>query len=115
MNKSWVYLVLVCLLELCWVFGFSTASSWWHWGLIALVIWLDLECLRKACEELPTGTVYAIFAAAGTIGAVLMDVFLFNGSINFGKMFFIMLLIAGVIGLKLADREDEKRTEGGSH
>ncbi len=80
-----------------------------------LVMLLDLECLRKACEVLPTGTVYAIFAAAGTVGTALMDVFLFNGSLNVIKMFFIMLLMAGVIGLKIADRAGEKRAEGGSY
>lgn len=114
MNKPWIYLVLLCLLELCWVFGLNVASAWWHWGLIALIFWLDLECLRKACEAFPTGTVYAIFAAAGTAGTALMDVYLFNGNLNIGKIFFIILLIAGVIGLKLADRVDEKRAEGGS-
>ncbi|GGJ82301.1 QacE family quaternary ammonium compound efflux SMR transporter [Lentibacillus kapialis] len=115
MNKSWIYLVLLCLLELCWVFGFNAASAWWHWGLIALVMWLNMECMRKACEELPTGTVYAIFAAAGTAGTALMDVFLFDSHLNMAKVLFILLLVAGVIGLKLADREEETHTEGGYH
>ncbi|MFD1361299.1 DMT family transporter [Lentibacillus salinarum] len=115
MKQSWIYLILVCLLELCWVFGFNVASSWWHWGLILLVLWLDLECLRKACEALPTGTVYAIFAAAGTAGTAVMDVYLFGGSLKMAKLFFITLLIGGVVGLKLADRKDKKRAEGGSY
>ncbi|WP_200809558.1 DMT family transporter [Virgibacillus dakarensis] len=109
MNKSWIYVMLTSLFELLWVFGFNTASEWWHWLLIIAVIPLDLHFLAKACEDLPTGTVYAIFAAAGTVGTALMDVFLFDGHLNTGKILFMIILVAGVIGLKLSD---DKQTEG---
>lgn len=115
MNKAWIYVILTCLFEIFWVFGFNFATNWWHWGLVVIVIIMDLQFFRKACEKLPTGTVYAIFASMGTIGTALMDVYLFNGSLNLGKIFFIMLLIAGVVGLKLADTADERRVKGGSH
>lgn len=115
MNKAWIYVLLTCLFEMLWVLGFNFAVSWWQWGLVVIVIIMDFQFLRKACEALPTGTVYAIFASTGTIGTALMDVYLFDGSLNLGKMFFIMLLIAGVVGLKLADTADEKRSKGGSH
>ncbi|WP_164667355.1 DMT family transporter [Virgibacillus doumboii] len=114
MKKAWIYVALTCLLELVWVFGFNFAASWWQWGLVAGVIMLDFHFFRKACEALPTGTVYAIFASAGTVGTALMDAFLFDGSLNMLKIVFIMLLILGVVGLKLADSADEKRNKGGS-
>ncbi|WP_036833794.1 DMT family transporter [Pontibacillus litoralis] len=106
MNKSWIYVVLTSLFELLWIFGFNTASTWWHWVLIISAILLDLHFLTKACEGLPTGTVYAIFAAAGTVGTALMDIYIFGGSLSIEKIFFMFLLVVGVIGLKLFDHPE---------
>ncbi|KGA98001.1 multidrug resistance protein SMR [Alkalihalobacillus alcalophilus ATCC 27647 = CGMCC 1.3604] len=113
MNKAWIYVILTCLFELFWVYGFNVASTWWHWGLIVTIILIDFHFLAKACESLPTGTVYAIFAAAGTVGTALMDVYLFNGALNLAKVFFIGLLVLGVITLKLADNQPTENEEKG--
>ncbi|WP_019243563.1 MULTISPECIES: DMT family transporter [Bacillus] len=110
MNKSWLYVILTCIFELLWVFGFNTASTWWHWVIILVIIFTDFHFLAKACENLPTGTVYAIFAGVGTAGTTLMDVFIFGGTFSIGKLFFIVILIAGVIGLKLADNKVDEKT-----
>ncbi|MED4452262.1 DMT family transporter [Metabacillus fastidiosus] len=109
MNKSWLYVILTSIFELIWVFGFNTASVWWHWLIIVFVILIDFHFMSKACENLPTGTVYAIFAGAGTTGAALMDVFFFGGHLNIGKIIFIGIIITGVVGLKLAHNNE---TEG---
>lgn len=113
LRKAWLYVAATSFFELVWIFGFNVASSWWHWIPIILFIFVDFHFLTKACAELPTGTVYAIFAAIGTIGTALMDVFFFGQPLSFGKIFFIAILVIGVIGLKLADGLDEKiATEG---
>ncbi|ARC29693.1 hypothetical protein IEK_04517 [Bacillus toyonensis] len=110
-NKAWLYVILTCIFEIFWVFGFNTAHTWWHWGVIVGVIAVDFHFLSKACEHLATGTVYAVFAGAGTVGTFLMDVFLFGGSFSVGKLFFIVMVVAGVIGLKLADNKEETAEE----
>lgn len=112
MNKAWLYVVLTCIFELIWVFGFNTAQSWWHWALVIGVIFIDFYFLSKACENLPTGTVYAIFAGAGTVGTFLMDVFLFDASFSLGKLILILVIVTGVIGLKLADNNSEQSKKG---
>ncbi|USG65706.1 multidrug efflux SMR transporter [Brevibacillus ruminantium] len=109
MNKSWMYVVMTCLLEMVWVFGFRTAESAWQWVLVVGVIVIDFYFLSKSCEGLPTGTVYAVFAGVGSIGTVFMDSFLFGGSMNLLKVLFIGVLVAGVVGLKLADNQKEER------
>lgn len=105
-NSGWLYVILTCLFEVFWVFGFNTAHAWWHWGIVVGIIIIDFYLLSKACENIATGTVYAIFAGAGTVGTFLMDVFLFGGSFSFGKLFFIVMIVTGVIGLKLADNKE---------
>ncbi len=109
MNKAWIYVFLTCLFELIWVYGFNVATTWWHWVIIIGIIMIDFYFLPKACETLPTGTVYAVFAGVGTVGTVLMDVFLFGGSFSIGKFFFVAIIVVGVIGLNIADNLEEKK------
>lgn len=113
MNKAWIYVGLTSFFELVWIFGFNTASEWWHWTFIFVFIFIDFYFLTKACELLPTGTVYAVFAGIGTVGTALMDVFLFGGSLSFGKIFFIVILVSGVISLKLVDDKIEEKDKKG--
>ncbi|WP_160723809.1 DMT family transporter [Bacillus sp. USDA818B3_A] len=114
MDKSWFYVALTCLFEWIWVYGFNTAHNWWQWALVIAVIFWDYHILPKACETLPTGTVYAIFAGAGTIGTVLMDVFLFGGKIGLWEVFFIVFIVIGVIGLNLSDNKAAKMAMKGA-
>ncbi|HLR69329.1 DMT family transporter [Virgibacillus alimentarius] len=114
MKKAWMYVFLTSFFELVWILGFNIADAWWHWIFIITFIIMDLHFLTKACEQLPTGTVYAIFAAAGTVGTALMDVYIFGGDLTSGKMMFMVLLVLGVIGLKLADEMPENKSNEGS-
>lgn len=112
MNSAWFYVILTCIFELCWIFGFNVATAWWHWAIIVSIIVVDFFVLAKACESLPTGTVYAVFAAAGTVGTALMDIFIFGGTFSLAKGFFMGLLVIGVIALKLADNKTVKSDKG---
>ena len=112
MNKYWIYVFLTSLFELFWVFGFNVAQQWWHWAIIAPMIILDFWCLSKACEGLPTGTVYAIFAAAGTVGTALMDVYIFGESFTLYKIIFMCVIVIGVISLNISDNMDSGNQTG---
>lgn len=105
-SRGWTYVVLTCIFELLWIYGFNAAESWPHFILIALIIVADFYFLEKACETIQTGTVYAIFSAVGTVCTALMDTLIFNVEFTIAKGFFIALLIAGVISLKLAENEE---------
>lgn len=107
MNRGWIYVALTCAFELIWVYGFNVASALWHWAIIVTLIVIDFSVLAKACEYLPTGTVYAVFAGVGTVGATLMDVLLFEAELTFLKIIFISLLALAVIGLERLEGRDE--------
>lgn len=108
MSKGWLYVVLTCAVELVWVMGFNFATAFWHWGILVAIICLDFYFLLKACEFLPTGTVYATFSAVGTTGTAILDTLIFNAPFGFYKGLFILILVAGVISLKMADAENLK-------
>lgn len=98
-----MYVILTCLFELLWIYGFSAAENCFHFLLIAIIILTDFYFLEKACETIQTGTVYAVFSAVGTICTALMDTLLFQVEFSMTKGLFIALLILGVISLKLAE------------
>ncbi len=109
--NPWIFVALTCLFELLWVYGFNTAGKGWHWGLVIGVIVLDFYFLTQACQSLPTGTVYAVFAAVGSGGTVVMDWLLFDEALSAGQLVCVAVLISGVVLLKLSDGEPQS---GGS-
>jgi len=114
MNKGWIFVFLTSLFELLWVFGFNVADTWWHWVIIIAVILIDMQFLSKACETLPTGTVYAVFAAAGTVGTALMDIFIFDAEFSVAKGLFMGILVIGVAALKLFDNKPASEAAKGA-
>ena len=50
---------------------------------------------------LPIGTAYAIWTGIGAVGSVLMGIFFFNEPATFWRVFFVVTLIASIVGLKV--------------
>lgn len=115
MKTGWIFVVLTCVLELLWVYGFNVVSQYWHLFILIFVMLVDFYCMKKACESLPTGTVYAIFAGIGTAGTALMDIYLFDVPFTALKVLFILLIILGVVFLNLSDIKASKQKSKGQN
>ncbi|MFQ1042007.1 DMT family transporter [Gilliamella sp. CG16] len=102
-NKEWGFVILTCFFELCWILGFSVATEYWHWMIIITLIIVDFTFLTNACKTIPTGTVYAIFSGVGAVGATIIDMVLFGKEIKMMQLFFVALIIIGVVQLKRTD------------
>ena len=57
--------------------------------------------LALAVRTLPLGTAYAVWTGIGTAGAVLLGILLFNEPATLARLFFVGLIVAGIVGLKL--------------
>lgn len=74
-------------------------AGWWFTGfLVSLTI--SMLLLIKATQTLPIGTAYAVWTGIGAVGTVLMGIFVFKDPTSFWRLFFIVTLIASIIGLK---------------
>lgn len=62
---------------------------------------LSFYCLTRAMHEIPIGTAYAIWTGIGTLGVVILGIFFFSETISLAKLFFTMMLVMSIIGLKL--------------
>src|SRR5690625_4472251 len=103
MNKYCIYVFLTSLFVLFCVFGFIVVLLCWLWAIIAPLIILDFWCLSKVFVGLSTGTVYAIFAAAVTVGTALIDVYIFGENVTLYKIIFMCVIVIGVISLNISD------------
>lgn len=70
--------------------------------LSALSVAISLYLLALALVELPVGVGYAVWAGVGAIGSVLVGIVFFNESKSLKKMLFVLLIITGIVGLRLA-------------
>lgn len=64
-------------------------------------MFLLYKAISVGTNPIPIGTAYAVWTGIGAVGAVLMGIFVFNEPATFWRMFFVMTLIASVVGLKL--------------
>lgn len=107
---GWIYVLFAAIVEVFWVIGLKYSETLWEWAGTAIVIVLSFYFVIKACERLPSGTVYAVFTGSGAAAIVLIDFIVFGADFSLAKVFFIALIIFGVIGIKITtDDAKEKR------
>jgi quaternary ammonium compound-resistance protein SugE len=70
-------------------------------GTVAAMI-VSLWLLGIAMKSLPVGTAYAIWVWVGALGTAILGIVLFGDSANAGRLISLALIVAGIVGLKLA-------------
>lgn len=107
MNMSWIYVYLSGITEILWAIGLKYSDAWWEWVLTFTLIIMAFVLTIKASEALPVATVYVVFTGIGAVGTNLVDILVFREPVSVMKIVFIVLLIAGIIGLKLVTDKPE--------
>ena len=74
------------------------------WSAIAVVFFLfTLFFLSVALKRIDVGIGYAVWAGIGAIGAAVLGPVFFDETLTLVKGFWLAVIIAGVVWLKLAD------------
>ena len=72
------------------------------WAVAALIfIAGSMYLLSLAMVDLPASTSYAVWTGIGAAGTLVAGILLFKESATVAKMFFVLMIIAGIVGLKL--------------
>ena len=105
---AWVYLFIAGVFETAWAIGLKYSAGFSKLGpsaftIVAMVI--SLYLLALALRTLPIGTGYAVWTGTGTVGAALLGILLFDESRETARILCILLILAGIIGLKLTSTE----------
>ncbi|UOQ86749.1 DMT family transporter [Gracilibacillus salinarum] len=107
MWKEWSKIIVAGLFEVGWVIGITHAGTVLEWTATIIAIVISFYFLINAGKDIPVGTAYAVFVGLGTAGTVVLDVLLFGASMSWAKGLLLLLLLAGIAGLKLASDEKE--------
>lgn len=81
----------------------GTESTYWYIGFI-ICLAISMIILVRVSQHLPIGTAYAVWTGIGAIGTVLVGIFLFDEPATFWRVFFLITLIASIIGLKFVSQ-----------
>ncbi len=102
---KWTILFLAGLFEVAWAIGLKYTvgftrlwPSLWTIAAMGLSFWL----LGLAMKGLPVGTAYSIWVGIGAVRTVILGIILFGEPATAGRLVSIGLIVAGLIGLKLA-------------
>lgn len=103
---NWIILVIAGLFEVLFTFCIGKTKAavgyelylWYGGFLISALISMGL--LLKATQVLPIGTAYAVWTGVGAVGAVIVGIFIFKEPVSFLRLFFLITLIASIVGLK---------------
>ena len=101
----WIVLVLAGLFEIGWAIGLKYTDGftklWPTVGTVASMI-VSLGLLGIAMKSLPVGTAYAVWVGVGAVGTAILGIVLLGEPANAGRMVSLGLIVAGIVGLKLA-------------
>lgn len=102
---TWLILIIAGLFETAWAIGLKFTegfSRFWPslWTIAAMI--LSVWLLGLSVKTLPVGTAYAIWVGIGAVGTVILGIWLFNEPVSPLRVISLLLIVAGIIGLKLA-------------
>ena len=104
-NIAWLLLVVAGLLEVTWAIGLKYTAGftrlWPSVGTLAAMA-VSMWMLAIAMRSLPVGTSYAIWVGVGAIGTAILGIVLFDEPATAGRLASLGLIVAGIVGLKLA-------------
>jgi quaternary ammonium compound-resistance protein SugE len=101
----WLILIVAGLLEIGWAIGLKYTEGftrfWPSVGSLAAMVGSVL-LLGMAMKSLPVGTSYAVWVGVGAVGTAILGIVLFGEPANVGRLASLGLIVAGIVGLKLA-------------
>lgn len=102
---AWAILFLAGLFEIAWAIGLKYTDGFSRpvpSALTLAAMAISVVLLGMALRTLPVGTAYAIWTGIGAVGTAILGIVLFQEPAHAARLACIGLIVAGIIGLKLA-------------
>jgi quaternary ammonium compound-resistance protein SugE len=101
---AWVLVFVAGLLEMAWALLLKQSAGFTRpiptiGFLISLL--LSMFLLAQALKTLPIGNAYAVWTGIGAAGTAIVGMLLLGESRDVLKLISLVLLIAGIVGLRL--------------
>ena len=102
---AWLILFVAGICEIGWAVGLKYTEGFSRLVpsvLTAGAMIVSLVLLGIALKTLPVGTGYAVWTGIGAVGTAILGIILFGESMEPMRLASIGLIVAGIVGLKLA-------------
>jgi quaternary ammonium compound-resistance protein SugE len=102
---GWLSLLVAGALEIIWALGLKYShgfTRFWPSAVTLVAITMSFALLCLSLKSVPFGTAYAVWTGIGAVGAAIAGIVLFGESANLGRIGFLLLIVAGTVGLRLS-------------
>ena len=102
---AWILLLLAGLLEVVWALGLKYTEGFSRfWPSVGTLVAMagSVGLLGLAMKHLPVGTAYAVWVGVGAVGTAIGGMVLLGEPATAGRLLSLALIVAGIVGLKLA-------------
>lgn len=102
---AWLLLIIAGLCEIVWAIGLKHTAGFtrlWPTAVTLTAMIVSIVLLGIAMKSLPVGTSYAVWVGIGAVGTAVMGILMLGEPANAGRLASLALIIAGIVGLKLA-------------
>lgn len=110
MNRAWLWVLVGGVAETAWAVFMKMSDGFtdlFYDALVAVFMAISLYMLNRGFRAgLPTGVCYAVWTGIGAIGSVVVGTLFMGEGLGIVSGLFLMMIIAGVIGLNLAPEKD---------
>ena len=100
---AWFILFIAGIFEIAWAVGLKYSAGltkFWPSVFTILCLAISMGMLAYAVRSLPVGTAYAVWTGIGAVGTVIMGMILFDEPKDLARIFFIGMILMGIVGLK---------------
>ncbi|MCB0720728.1 MAG: multidrug efflux SMR transporter [Ignavibacteriae bacterium] len=104
---AWIYILIASVFEISWAIGLKYSDGLSKVGptiFTVITMILSFYFLALGVKEIPIGTGYAVWTGIGVVGTAILGMILFGESKELVRIFFIMLIIGGIVGLRLTTK-----------
>lgn len=102
---AWILLIVAGLFEVVWAIGLKYTDGFTRplaTSVTIAAMLASIWLLGIAMKSLPVGTAYSVWVGVGAVGTVIFGIILFKEPANAARLVSIGLIVAGIMGLKLA-------------
>jgi quaternary ammonium compound-resistance protein SugE len=93
---TWVILTIAGLFEVGWAIGLKCTEGFTRlWPTVGTILSMIISLWLL-------GTAYAVWVGVGAVGTVVSGIVLFGEPVNTARLISVALIVAGIVGLKLA-------------
>ena len=101
---AWIVLVVSGLLETVWAIALGKSDGFTRpvpTAVFGVALVASMAGLSYALRDIPIGTGYAVWVGIGAVGTAVVGMVALGETVSVARVLCILLVVAGVVGLKV--------------